>query len=153
MKKVKNVIIPLSMIALLFALTLCGCGKKDSREVYDSEGSKVYWLLREDVENNVSLSVPKQEAKESYMETSAAAIKNIKSYKMETKEGKAVKKSELELRNKEREFYLKYDYGDYTGEKPKIEEELKKYYDDLKNKIDKFDKKYHKEVGEDIYWN
>lgn len=78
MKKVKNVIIPLSMIALLFALTLCGCGKKDSREVYDSEGSKVYWLLREDVENNVSLSVPKQEAKESYMETSAAAIKNIK---------------------------------------------------------------------------
>ena len=31
--------------------------------------------------------------------------------------------------------------------------ELQKYTDDVNKKIEAFDKKYHKNVGEDIYWN
>lgn len=155
MKKFKNRIIPLVMIVGALALLLGGCGKSNEKlsEIYSSDGSSLHWLLLESVDNYVSTAMPKDQAKEAYMEGSQAAIDTIKSYNMKTKEGKAVKESALLLSEKERDFYLKYDYGDYTGEKPNIREELKKYYDDLDSKIDKFYEKFHKEVGEDIYWD
>ena len=95
---------------------------------------------------------PKDEAKDKFIESADAAISEIKGYKMETKEGKAAKKSIIELRKQQKAFYLKYTYGDNKGTTPSIDEELKKYTDDVNKKIKAFDKKYHKNVGEDLYW-
>ncbi len=151
MKKVKKLIIPLMLMVSLLVLSLTGCGRS-AKDKYYEDGSKLGYMLGTGIQDNVGLFGPKDEAKDKFIESADAAISEIKGYKMETKEGKAAKKSIIELKKQQKAFYLKYTYGDNKGTTPSIDEELKKYTDDVNKKIKAFDKKYHKNVGEDLYW-
>lgn len=125
--------------------TLVGCSSKE--ETYEYEGERVNYLVYQTTLN----AGPFMSADE-FESQADAIIDNIKSYKTETKEGKAVKKSVLKLRKEEKEFYLKYWYNDENGPTPNIDEELKEYYDDLNEKVKKFNKKYTDVLGEDAGW-
>ena len=124
MKKVKKLIIPLMLMVSLLVLSLTGCGRS-AKDKYYEDGSKLGYMLGTGIQDNVGLFGPKDEA---------------------------TKKSIIELRKQQKAFYLKYTYGDNKGTTPSIDEELKKYTDDVNKKIKAFDKKYHKNVGEDLYW-
>ncbi len=156
MKKFRNRIIPLVMIVGLFALLLCGCGKskKELYDEYTEDSSNVFSMDNDEqsiflYEIDTDFSDGKSE-RQIYSESMDESINEAKAYKMKTKEGKAVQKSIVVLRKKEKEFRLKYSYGDYNGTVPDIQETLKKYYEDVEKKISKFDEKY-KEVCSDVY--
>lgn len=124
---------------------LVGCGNKE--ETYEYEGERVNYLVYQ-TELNTSPFISKDE----FEKQADAIIDNIKSYKTETKEGKAVKKSVLELRKKEKEFYLKCNYNDNNESNLNYNEELKEYHDDLNEKVKKFNEKFIEVLGDDASW-
>ena len=131
------------IMMLMFALV--GCSSKE--EKYEYEGERVNYLVLQ-----TTLNTSPFISEDEFDEQADEIIDNIESYKTETKEGKAVKKSVLELRKKEKEFYLEYLYNDEKKKMPNIEEVLKKYYDDLDEKVEKFNEKFIKVLGEDASW-
>ena len=139
----KEIVSVVLIMMLMFALV--GCSSKE--EKYEYEGERVNYLVLQ-----TTLNTSPFISEDEFDEQADEIIDNIESYKTETKEGKAVKKSVLELRKKEKEFYLEYLYNDENKKMPNIEEELKKYYDDLDEKVEKFNEKFIKVLGEDASW-
>lgn len=145
MKKLKNSIISLLMIVGVFALLLSGCGKSN-QELYEEDKSNVDSMYNGPgmFPYDYSDNIEGKSSREVFTEYTDQTISEIEECKMYTKEGKAVKKSALALKKQEKEFYLKYYYGDFKGTAPDVNEKLKKYYADVENKINKFNKKYNK---------
>ena len=136
-KELKNFI-----LSTILMFVMVGCSSKE--EKYEYEGERMNYLMFE-TELNTSPFISKEE----FEEQADAIIDNIESYTTETREGKAVKESVLELRKREKEFYLKTVYEECNLD---YREELKEYCDDLEEKAKAFNEKFIEVLGEDASW-